>query len=47
VSELSDKLSTPPESKAQALGRLVEILDRQNIDINEIANSNQPNHTSI
>jgi predicted phosphodiesterase len=36
VSELSDKLSTPPESKAQALGRLVEILDRQNIDINEI-----------
>jgi predicted phosphodiesterase len=36
VSELSDKLSTPPENKAQALGRLVEILDRQNIDINEI-----------
>ena len=36
MSELSDKLSTPPENKAQALGRLVEILDRQNIDINEI-----------
>jgi predicted phosphodiesterase len=36
VSELADKLSTPPESKTQALGRLVEILDRQNIDINEI-----------
>ena len=36
MSELADKLSTPPESKAQALGKLVEILDRQNIDINEI-----------
>ena len=36
MSELADKLSTPPENKAQALGRLVEILDRQNIDINEI-----------
>lgn len=36
MSELADKLSTPPESKTQALGRLVEILDRQNIDINEI-----------
>jgi predicted phosphodiesterase len=36
VSDLANKLSNPPESKAQALGRLVEILDRQNIDINEI-----------
>lgn len=36
MSDLANKLSNPPESKAQALGRLVEILDRQNIDINEI-----------
>lgn len=37
MSELSSELKKgPPESKSQALGRLVEILDRQNIDINEI-----------
>ena len=36
MSDLANKLNNPPESKAQALGRLVEILDRQNIDINEI-----------
>jgi predicted phosphodiesterase len=36
VSDLSNQLTTPPETKAQALGRLVEILERQNIDINEI-----------
>ena len=36
MSELTNQLTTPPESKAQALGKLIEILDRQNIDINEI-----------
>jgi predicted phosphodiesterase len=35
VGELASDLEAPV-NKAQALGRLVEILDRQNIDINEI-----------
>jgi hypothetical protein len=35
VGELANDLEAPA-NKAQALGRLVEILDRQNIDINEI-----------
>jgi predicted phosphodiesterase len=36
VSELANSLSTPPENKIQALGKLAEILERQQIDINEI-----------
>ncbi|CAB4185681.1 Calcineurin-like phosphoesterase domain, ApaH type [uncultured Caudovirales phage] len=36
MSELADALSNPPQDKSKLLGKLVEMLERKNIDINEI-----------
>ena len=36
MSELINSLSNPPQDKQKLLGKLVELLDKKNIDINEI-----------
>ena len=36
VSELAASLSSPPETKTKTLGKLAELLERQNISIEEV-----------